>query len=84
VTCLSASGNRAWIGGPITASSDPSQVGMGAWWQVADNGAGRHPVIPDRTTFVGIGTRAGPAGSIRTSRGLAWAVLHAANFHMRT
>jgi len=23
---------------------------------VADNGTGRHPVIPDRTTFVGIGT----------------------------
>jgi hypothetical protein len=56
VTCMSASGNRAWIGGPITRSSDPAQVGMGAWWQVADNGTGRHPVIPDRTTFAGIGT----------------------------
>src|SRR5215471_15787987 len=51
VTCLSVSGNRAWVGGPITASSDPTQVGMGAWWQVADNGTGRHPVIPDQTTF---------------------------------
>lgn len=58
VTCLSVSGHRAWIGGPITASSDPTQVGMGAWWQVADNGTGRHPVIPDQTTFVGIGTMA--------------------------
>lgn len=58
VTCLSVSGNRAWAGGPVTASSDPAQVGMGAWWQVADNGAGRHPVIPDRTTFAGIGTMA--------------------------
>jgi hypothetical protein len=58
VTCLSVSGNRAWVGGPVTASSDPTQVGMGAWWQVADNGAGRHPVIPDRTTFAGIGTMA--------------------------
>jgi hypothetical protein len=58
VTCLSVSGNRAWVGGPITASSDPTQVGMGAWWQVADNGTGRHPVIPDRTTFAGIGTMA--------------------------
>lgn len=56
VTCLSVSGNRAWVGGPITESSDPTQVGMGAWWQVADNGTGRHPVIPDRTTFAGIGT----------------------------
>ena len=58
VRCLSVSGNRAWVGGPITDSSDPTQVGMGAWWQVADNGTGRHPVIPDRTTFVGIGTMA--------------------------
>lgn len=58
VTCLSVSGNRAWVGGPITESSDPTQVGMGAWWQVADNGTGRHPVIPDRTTFAGIGTMA--------------------------
>jgi hypothetical protein len=58
VTCLSVHGNRAWIGGPITHSSDPTQVGSGAWWQTADNGTGRHPVIPDRTTFVGIGTLA--------------------------
>lgn len=58
VTCMSVSGNRAWIGGPITASSDPTQVGMWAWWQVADNGTGRHPVVPDQTTFVGIGTQA--------------------------
>ena len=58
VTCLSVSGNRAWVGGPVTESSDPTQVGLGAWWQISDNGAGRHPVIPDRTTFVGIGTMA--------------------------
>jgi hypothetical protein len=58
VTCLSVSGNRAWVGGPITRSSDPTQVGMGAWWQVADNGAGAHPVVPDQTTFAGIGTMA--------------------------
>ncbi len=58
VTCMSVSGNRAWIGGQITASSDPTQVGLWAWWQVADNGTGRHPVIPDQTTFVGIGTQA--------------------------
>jgi hypothetical protein len=58
VTCMTVSGNRAWLGGPIAASSDPTQVGMGAWWQVADNGTGRHPVVPDRTTFVGTGTMA--------------------------
>jgi hypothetical protein len=58
VTCMSVSGNRAWVGGPVTASSDPTQVGQGAWWQVADNGTGRHPVVPDQTTFVGFGTMA--------------------------
>ena len=57
-THLTVRGNRAWIGGPITVSSDPTQVGMGAWWQVADNGSGRHPVVPDQTTFAGIGTLA--------------------------
>src|SRR6266849_2301766 len=56
VTCMTVSGNRAWVGGPITESSDPTQIGMGAWWQGADNGTGRHPVVPDRTTFVGMGT----------------------------
>jgi hypothetical protein len=58
VTCMSVSGSHAWLGGPITESSDPSAVGTGAWWQVADNGTGRHPVTPDQTTFVGMGTMA--------------------------
>jgi hypothetical protein len=56
VTCLAVKGNRAWVGGPIEHSSDPTAVGLGAWWQVADLGSGRHPVVPDRTTFAGIGT----------------------------
>ena len=56
VTCLAEHGNRAWVGGPIDATTDPTSVGLGAWWQVADLGSGRHPVVPDRTTFVGIGT----------------------------
>jgi hypothetical protein len=58
VTCLAVNGNRAWVGGPIDETSDPTSVGMGAWWQVADLGTGRHPVIPDRSTFAGIGTLA--------------------------
>ena len=56
ITCLTVRGNRAWIGGPITKSSDPTQIGSGAWWQVADNGHGSHPVVPDHTTFAGIGS----------------------------
>ena len=58
VTCLAVEGNRAWIGGTVTGSSDPTQIGLGAWWQIADNGSGRHPVVPDRTTFAGFGTLA--------------------------
>jgi len=37
-------GQETTFSGPVTCMS------------VSDNGAGRHPVIPDRTTFVGIGT----------------------------
>jgi hypothetical protein len=58
VTCMSVRGSHAWVGGPITESSDPAAVGTGAWWQVADNGTGRHPITPDQTTFVGMGTMA--------------------------
>jgi hypothetical protein len=58
VTCLTVQGNRAWVGGPIDHSSDPTSAGMGGWWQVADLGTGRHPIVPDQTTFVGIGTLA--------------------------
>jgi hypothetical protein len=56
VSCMAVQGNRAWIGGPIAKTTDPTSVGLGAWWQVADLGSGRHPVVPDRTTFAGIGT----------------------------
>lgn len=56
VSCMAVQGNRAWVGGPIAKTTDPTSVGLGAWWQVADLGSGRHPVVPDRTTFAGIGT----------------------------
>lgn len=56
VTCLAVQGTRAWVGGDIDTTTDPTSVGLGAWWQVADLGSGRHPVVPDRTTFAGIGT----------------------------
>jgi hypothetical protein len=56
VTCLAVQGDRAWVGGVIDSTTDPTSAGLGAWWQVADLGSGAHPVIPDRTTFAGIGT----------------------------
>ena len=53
---MSVSANRAWIGGPITDSGDPTQLGMGAGWQMAGHGTGPRPVISGRATFVGSGT----------------------------
>ena len=53
---MSVSASRAGIGGPITDSGDPTQLGRGVGWQMAGNGTGPRPVIPDRTTFVGSGT----------------------------
>ena len=53
---MRVSASRAWIGGPITDSGDPTQLGMGAWWQMAGSGTGSRPVIPGRMTFVGSGT----------------------------
>jgi hypothetical protein len=54
VTCLAVHGNHAWIGGTVTKADDPSYVGLDAWWQVQDNGAGAG-APPDMTTFVGFG-----------------------------
>ena len=53
---MRVSASRAWIGGPITDSGDPTQLGTGAWWQMARSGTGSRPVIPGRRTFVGSGT----------------------------
>ena len=52
ITCLVVHGNHAWIGGTVTGADDLSYVGLDAWWQVQDNGAG---ITPDTTTFVGFG-----------------------------
>lgn len=40
VTCMSASGNRAWVGGVVTNSSNPAWIGMETGWAVEDNGEG--------------------------------------------
>jgi hypothetical protein len=55
VTCLTVIGTDAWIGGTITQSSDPTLVGLGAWWHVTDNGQGAGS-SPDITTFLGVGS----------------------------
>ena len=46
VNCLAVVGNEAWIGGTITRSSNPAQVGLGLniLFRVQDNGEGdAHP-----------------------------------------
>jgi hypothetical protein len=51
VTCLAVVGNDAWIGGTVTRSSNPAQVGPGLQilFRVQDNGEGNaHP--PDMTS----------------------------------
>jgi hypothetical protein len=53
VTCLVVRGSRVWAGGTVTATNDPTQLGLNSWWQAADNRslAG----APDMTTLLGTG-----------------------------
>lgn len=52
LTCLNVSGNRAWVGGIIADSSEPSLVGLEMWFQVQDNGEGNQANL-DWTTLIG-------------------------------
>src|SRR5206468_2095661 len=61
VTCLSVSAERAWIGGYVTKTDDPSARGAWVWWQVDD---GTQLGLSDQTTFVGFGTRAPTFGAL--------------------
>jgi hypothetical protein len=54
VTCAVIRGNRVWVGGTVTASNDPTQIGADSWWQAADDGHGHG--TPDMTTLLGLGT----------------------------
>jgi hypothetical protein len=54
VTCISTSGNQAWVGGTVARidSPDPEDqalVGVDMWWQSVDNGL----AALDRTTGIG-------------------------------
>ncbi len=66
VTCLTVIGHDAWIGATIEHSSDPTSVGLGAWWHVTDNGEGASAPA-DITTFLGIGTQAETAAFCATA-----------------
>jgi hypothetical protein len=66
VTCLTVIGHDAWIGATIEHSSDPTSVGLGAWWHVTDNGEGASGPA-DITTFLGIGTQAETADFCATA-----------------
>lgn len=60
VTCLTVIGHDAWIGGVIEKSNEPTFIGLGAWWQVTDNGQGAGAPA-DITTFLGVGSLADTA-----------------------
>ena len=60
ITCLVVKGNHAWLGGLIDESNDPTYVGQDSWFQVIDNGGGRHSP-PDITTLLGVSPVAGTA-----------------------
>ncbi|MFN2563920.1 MAG: hypothetical protein ABR499_02755 [Gemmatimonadaceae bacterium] len=53
VVCLQVVGNRAWMGGVIRQTSDPTraQAGTETGWRVADNGEGR-AAPPDQTSLM--------------------------------
>lgn len=53
ISCLATAADRAWIGGTVTASTDPALPARHVWWQVDD---GASLGLPDQTTFVGFGT----------------------------
>ena len=55
LTCLVVDGNRAWLGGLIDSSSDPTAEGLEMWFQVADNGEPGADETPDLTTLIGAG-----------------------------
>lgn len=57
ITCITTSGNQAWIGGTVGSitspdSADQSLVGVDMWWRMIDNGKGKH-APPDSTTGIG-------------------------------
>ncbi len=60
VTCLTAIGNQAWIGGVIESSSDPAIVGFDAFWRVVDNGEGS-AAPPDEISQIPLFLPAGSA-----------------------
>lgn len=55
LTCAVIEGNRAWLGGLISHSSDESLVGLEMWFQVADNSGPGPGGPPDMTTLIGAG-----------------------------
>ena len=53
--CVVIEGNRAWLGGLIAKTSEPSLAGADMWFQVADNGEPGADETPDMTTLIGAG-----------------------------
>ena len=53
ITYLGVNGNTAWIGGIITKSNDPAEIGLEIVGQVQDNGEGRKATGPDKVSPFG-------------------------------
>jgi hypothetical protein len=62
VICLQIVGNRAWMGGRIRHSSDPTRARAGteSFWRLADNGEGRG-APPDQTSLMFVNQPSGSA-----------------------
>ena len=54
ISCLSVSGNQAWLGGIVTHTHDAAllPIGTGLRWRIVDNGEGTTAAGPDQlSTF---------------------------------
>jgi hypothetical protein len=78
VTCFAVDlvNHRAWIGGVLTHSNDPSpnvivHEGHDAWFRLVDNGSS-DPSSPDRITFIGFEGAAGIPSSEEYCRLQIW------------
>ena len=83
ITCFTIVGNTAWIGGSIEQfPSDPSSVGLDAFWQVVDNGQGAN-AAPDQISRASVLAPGGAAIQCANTPNLGLNNVEAGNIHVR-